>query len=104
MDAPDDASRDPFPPAATGAGGPAWAVGSIVAGLLGVLLSWTGVPGLVLGLVAIGLGGTGTWRSGRGLATGRLGAIVGWVLGLIATAVAGGALLLDAWLRWQITR
>ncbi|MGX1274161.1 DUF4190 domain-containing protein [Streptomyces phaeoluteigriseus] len=65
-------------------------IAALVLGILAVVLFWTVIGGIVLGLLALILGILGHRRARRGLATNGVMAIVGAVtgaLGLIGSAV-----------------
>lgn len=67
----------------------AMAVAALVLGILAVLLSWTIIGGILLGLIAVVLGIVAAGRAKRGAAGGRGMAIAGAVLGLLGAVLAG---------------
>ena len=71
---------------------------ALVAGILGLVLAFIGLPGLVLGPVAYFLGRSSARRiqDSKGELGGRSTAVAGWVLGVVATGV--GALVTVGWL------
>lgn len=77
------------------------AISALVLGVLALLLCWTVVGGILLGLLAIVLGLIAAGRAKRGEAGGRGMAITGVVLGLLGMVLAGvliaaGASLLNS--------
>ena len=77
------------------------AITALVLGALALLLCWTVVGGIVLGLAAIVVGIVAASRAGQGRAAGRGMAITGVVLGVIGAVLAGllvwaGASLLNS--------
>ncbi|MCL8023884.1 hypothetical protein [Nocardioides bruguierae] len=83
-------------------GGPGWGIASLAVGAAALLLSWAGLPAILLGVLGAGLGARGTWLAGRGRATGRGLAVTGWLLNLAATFVAAGSLAIEAYLLWRV--
>ena len=75
---------------------------SLLAGIFGVILSFLGLPGLVLGPIAYFLGRSSLNRieASKGELGGRTTAVAGWVLGVIATAL--GAIFGLAALTWYL--
>lgn len=69
---------------------------SLLAGLLGLLLSFLGLPGLVLGPIAYFLGKSSIRRidESKGELGGRSTAMAGWVMGVVATALGALASLI----------
>jgi uncharacterized membrane protein len=65
------------------------AITALVLGILALVLSWTIIGGILLGLTAIVLGIIAAGRAKRGTAGGRGMAITGAVLGLIGAVLAG---------------
>lgn len=91
----------PAAPAAGGRRGNGLAVAALILGVLAILLFWTVVGGVVLGLLALVLGIIGARRARGGRAPHGVMSIVGAVLGalgLIASAVilAIGASILNS--------
>lgn len=84
--------EQPQPPARRPGAG--MAITALVLGILALLLFWTVVLGVVLGLVALILGPIASGRAKRGISSGRGMAITGAILGLLGLlgAVAVGAL------------
>ncbi|TMD99485.1 MAG: hypothetical protein E6I72_00865 [Chloroflexi bacterium] len=74
------------------------ALGSLLAGIFGLLLAFLGLPGLVLGPIAYFLGKSSARRitESRGELGGRSTAVAGWVMGVVATAI--GAVVSLVWL------
>ena len=62
---------------------------SLLAGIFGLLLSFLGLPGLVLGPIAYFLGKSSVNRiqESKGELGGRSAAVAGWVMGVVATAI-----------------
>ncbi len=82
-------------------GGSGMAIAALVLGLFAVLTSLTVVGGVLLGLAAVVLGFVALRRIKRGLAGGRVMAIIGIIAGLIGIAlsialVAAGLSLLNS--------
>ena len=75
---------------------------SLLAGGFGVVLSFLGLPGLVLGPIAYFVGKSSVNRieASKGELGGRSTAMAGWVLGVVATAV--GAVFSLAALTWYL--
>ena len=71
------------PPPAARPKGAGMAIAALVLGILAVLLCWTVVGGVLLGLIAVVLGAIAARRAKRGISTGRGMAISGIVLGVI---------------------
>ncbi len=71
---------------------------SLLAGIFGLLLSFLGLPGLVLGPIAYFLGKSSVNRiqESKGELGGRSTAAAGWVIGVFATAI--GAIFSLVWL------
>jgi len=71
---------------------------SLLAGIFGLLLSFLGLPGLVLGPIAYFLGRSSVNRiqESKGELGGRSTAMAGWVMGVVATA--SGAIVSLVWL------
>jgi lysylphosphatidylglycerol synthetase-like protein (DUF2156 family) len=65
------------------------AITALVLGVLALVLCWTIIGGLLLGLVALVLGIIAAGRAKRGAAGGRGMAITGAVLGVIGAVLAG---------------
>jgi len=63
-------------------------VAALVLGLFAVLLCWTVLGGIVLGILAIAFGFVGRSRANRGEATNRIQAMAGIVLGAIGLVLA----------------
>ena len=64
------------------------AISALVLGVLALVLSWTIVGGVLLGLIAIVLGVIASGRARRGVAAGRGMAITGIVLGIVGLLIA----------------
>ena len=77
---------------------------SLLAGIVGLLLSFLGLPGLVLGPLAYFLGKSSVNRiqESKGELGGRSTAVAGWVMGVIATAI--GAIASLVWLTVELVR
>lgn len=73
-----------------GAAGPRNTVGTValVLGIIGLLLFWTTLPGLALGVTAIVLGAVGRARARRGEATNGGVALAGLVTGIVASVLS----------------
>lgn len=71
---------------------------SMLAGIFGLLLSFLGVPALILGPIAYFLGksSVGRIQDSKGELGGRSTAVAGWVMGVVATAF--GAIVSLVWL------
>jgi hypothetical protein len=71
---------------------------SLLAGIFGLLLSFLGLPGLVLGPIAYFLGKSSVKRieESKGELGGRSTAVAGWAMGVVATAI--GAIVSVVWL------
>jgi hypothetical protein len=69
------------------------AIGSMIAGTIGVVLFWTLVPPFILGIVAVVLGAIAKGRANRGAPNGGM-AVVGIVLGVVAIVGALAMILL----------
>jgi len=71
---------------------------SLLAGIFGLLLSFLGLPGLILGPIAYFLGRSSINRiqESKGELGGRSTAMAGWVMGVVATA--SGAIVSLVWL------
>lgn len=65
------------------------AIAALVIGILAILLCWTIVGGILLGLIAVVLGLVAAGRAKRGVAGGRGMAITGAVLGLVGAILSG---------------
>jgi hypothetical protein len=91
----------PYPPPGLGRAAPTdgRAITSLVASIFGILLGLPfGVPGLALGPLGYFMGRSAIARidEAPGTAGGRSVAVMGWVLGIVATAV--GAVVSLVWL------
>jgi len=64
------------------------AIAALVLGILAVLLCWTVVGGVLLGLIAVVLGAVAASRARRRVAAGRGMAIAGVVLGLLGLVLS----------------
>lgn len=71
------------------------ATASLLSGVIGLVLSVVGIPGMVLGPLAYFLGKSSVHRidESKGEMGGRSTAVAGWVLGVIATAIGSLATL-----------
>lgn len=69
------------------------AIASLVTGLVAVVLFWSLVPPIVLGILAVVFGGVAKGRANQGAPNGTM-AIVGIVLGIIAIVGAIAMILL----------
>ncbi len=67
---------------------------ALVLGIIAVVLCWTVVGGIVLGLLAVIFGFVGRGRVKRGEANNRRGANAGIVTGIIGIVLAGGLIAL----------
>ncbi|MFF5566098.1 DUF4190 domain-containing protein [Streptomyces sp. NPDC012623] len=80
-------------PGADPYGGPAprngLGIAALVVGLVGLLLFWTVIGGIVLGLLAIVFGVIGFLRGRRGEATNGTMSLIGAVIGALALLVSG---------------
>lgn len=70
-------------------GGRGMAIAALVLGVLALLLCWTVIGGILLGLIAIVLGIIAAVRAGRGQAQGKGLAVTGAVLGGIGLILSG---------------
>lgn len=77
-------------------GGKGLAIGALVTGVLALLLCWTVVGGVLLGLVAIVLGLVGASKAKKGTASGRGLAITGVVLGALGLVIGVALFALGA--------
>lgn len=62
---------------------------ALVLGIIAIVLSWTVVGGIVLGILAVVFGIVGRGRASRGEATNRGSATAGIVTGVIGVVLAG---------------
>jgi hypothetical protein len=71
---------------------------SLLSGILGVILGFLGIPGLVLGPIAYFTGKSAVRNidESKGALGGRSTAVAGWAVGIAATAI--GALATLGWL------
>lgn len=71
------------------------ATASLLSGVIGLVLSIVGIPGMVLGPLAYFLGKSSVHRidESKGEMGGRSTAVAGWVLGVVATAIGSLATL-----------
>ncbi|MEW1599758.1 DUF4190 domain-containing protein [Streptomyces sp. NPDC093808] len=67
---------------------------ALVLGIVGALLFWTAIGGIVLGLLAVVFGVLGFRRGRRGVATNGTMAVIGAVLGALALVVSSVLLAL----------
>jgi lysylphosphatidylglycerol synthetase-like protein (DUF2156 family) len=65
------------------------AIAALVLGVLALLLCWTVIGGILLGLIAVVLGIVAAVRAGKGRAQGKGLAITGAVLGAIGLILSG---------------
>ena len=63
-------------------------VAALVLGVLAVLLSWTVLGGIILGILAVIFGALGRGRVRRGEATNGRSSVAGIVLGVVGTLIA----------------
>jgi hypothetical protein len=75
-------------PAGTGERRNGFGIAALVLGIVGVLLFWTALGGIVLGLLAVIFGVLGFRRGRRGVATNGTMAVIGAVLGALALVVS----------------
>ena len=75
-------------PAAATRRGSGLAVAAMVLGILALLLCWTVIGGVLLGLLAVVLGVVASGRARRGLGEGRGMAIAGIVLGVLGLLIS----------------
>ncbi|CAL9345865.1 hypothetical protein C1708_31065 [Streptomyces sp. DH-12] len=69
-------------------------IAALVLGIVGALLFWTAIGGIVLGLLAVVFGVLGFRRGRRGVATNGTMAVIGAVLGALALVVSSVLLAL----------
>lgn len=69
------------------------AVASLITGIIGVVLFWTIVPPIVLGILAVVFGAVAKGRANGGAPNGSM-AIVGLILGIVAIAASVAMILL----------
>ncbi|MDN3270645.1 DUF4190 domain-containing protein [Streptomyces sp. MA15] len=69
-------------------------IAALVLGIVGALLFWTAIGGIVLGLLAVVFGVLGFRRGKRGVATNGTMAVIGAVLGALALVVSSVLLAL----------
>ncbi|MEU2519891.1 DUF4190 domain-containing protein [Streptomyces pseudogriseolus] len=81
-------------PAGTGERRNGFGIAALVLGIVGALLFWTAIGGIVLGLLAVIFGVLGFRRSRRGVATNGTMAVIGAVLGALALVVSSVLLAL----------
>ncbi|GAB3221582.1 hypothetical protein GCM10027447_07370 [Glycomyces halotolerans] len=67
----------------------------MVVGIIGIVLAWCGIVGIVLAVLAVSFGGVGVARANRGEATNKGMALTGVILGAITLALA-----ILAWIWW----
>lgn len=85
---------EPYPSGGYGYGPPAprrgagMAIAALVLGIVAIVLCWTIVGGIVLGLLAVILGVIGFRRAGRGEAAGRGRALAGVITGAVGVVLA----------------
>ncbi len=65
-------------------------VTGLVVGIVGLALVWIPALNFVLGVIATVFGSLGWWQANRGKATNKGMAIAGFVMGVIAVAIAIG--------------
>ncbi|CAL9319742.1 DUF4190 domain-containing protein [Streptomyces sp. R02] len=81
-------------PAGTGERRNGFGIAALVLGIVGALLFWTAIGGIVLGLLAVIFGVLGFRRARRGAATNGTMAVIGAVLGALALVVSSVLLAL----------
>ena len=67
---------------------------ALALGIIAVVLSWTVIGGIVLGILAVVFGFVGRGRVKRGEADNRRGANAGIITGIVAIILAGGLIAL----------
>jgi hypothetical protein len=70
-------------------------VAGMVTGIIGIVLFWCGLVGIILAILAVIFGGIGVARANKGEATNKGMAVTGVVLGSITLALA-----IVGWIAW----